>query len=55
MEFKCSECGGKVTKKGRSLVCEDCGRSTKLSYGKFEVQKEIDMNEETKEKDVLFG
>lgn len=55
MEFKCSECGGTVVKKGRSLICEDCGRSTKLSYGKIVLQKEIDTNEETKDKDVLFG
>ena len=55
MEFTCSECKGKVVKKGKILVCTKCNRSTALPFGRFEVQKEVDLNDDTKDKDVLLG
>lgn len=55
MEFKCSECKGEVVKRGRNMICKSCGRTVKLSYGKIKIQKEVDMNDQTKDKEVLFG
>ena len=55
MNFKCSECNGEVVKEGRKMVCKSCKRTVKLSYGKIKIQKEVDMNETTHDKEVLFG
>ena len=55
MEFTCSECKGTLKKQGRNLTCTSCGRTVPLSYGRIKVTKEVDMNDNTKDKEVLLG
>ncbi len=55
MQMKCSECGGDVTQVGNNLVCTKCQRSKSVPQErKPETVQEIDLNDDTKDLDVLM-
>lgn len=54
MMFRCSECNGEVIKKDGKLVCIKCGRTVEMNKSTEET-KTIDLNDNTKNLNVLFG
>lgn len=52
-EFTCSECGGELQRIGKLLRCTKCKRE-KTMQSKEQRFNEVDMNDETKDMDVLM-
>jgi exosome complex RNA-binding protein Csl4 len=51
--LRCSECGGELVKIGRLLKCTKCGREKYYKKEKSNI-KEVDMNDKTKDMDILM-
>jgi DNA-directed RNA polymerase subunit M/transcription elongation factor TFIIS len=51
--LKCSECGGELIKIGKLLRCQNCKREKSFNNETSTV-KEVDMNDDTKNLDVLM-
>jgi len=52
-QFTCSECGGELQQIGKLLRCTKCKRE-KTMKSKEQTFTEVDMNDETKDMDVLM-
>lgn len=52
--LKCSECGGELRVIGKLLECTKCGRQKDYRQEDKTHISEVDMNERTKDMDVLL-
>lgn len=52
--LKCSECGGELQVIGKLLKCSKCGREKSYKGEEKSHINEVDMNDQTKDMDVLI-
>ena len=55
MVFKCSECNGEIKVIDGKLICEKCNRTKVLKNSDKINVKEIDMNDHTKDMEILYS
>lgn len=54
MHLKCSECGGELRKIGKLLKCTQCNREKDYRQEEKSHINEVDMNDTTKDMNVLL-